>query len=131
MSSTETFAQICKDLSRRQDWELLPSGVNVTIGDGRYQMIFLDFFDYRGDEFVRLRSTIGSAVDLGPKRMAHALADNVDLAHGALAIRGQELCMVETLMLEDADPRELEAAIEFLAEQSDHYEHVLFGTDEY
>ena len=131
MSSTETFARICKDLCERQDWELLPSGVNVANRDGRHQMVFLDFFDYRGDEFVRLRSTIGSAAKLDHKRMAHALGDNADLAHGALAISGEDLCMVETLMLEDADPGELEAAIEFLAEQADHYENVLFGTDEY
>ena len=68
---------------------------------------------------------------LGATRLLRALESNAGLAHGALAVHGGELVMVDTLMLKDADPGEVEASISYLAETADRYEKILFDTDEH
>ena len=64
-------------------------------------------------------------------RLVTALRANDELAHGALAIRDEDLCLVDTLLIEDADVHAVAASIEFLARAADDYEEVLFGTDEH
>ena len=39
--------------------------------------------------------------------------------------------MVDTLMLSDADPGEVEASIRYLAQTADYYERVIFETDDH
>jgi len=39
--------------------------------------------------------------------------------------------MTDTLMLEDIETEQLEAAISYLAETADFYERSIFGTDEH
>jgi hypothetical protein len=41
------------------------------------------------------------------------------------------LVVLETLMLEEADPSEIEASVRYLAETADYYEKTLFGGDEH
>ena len=66
-----------------------------------------------------------------PIRLTIALRINAELAHGAFAVKNDHLVMVETLVLEDADPGETEAAIRYLAETADYYEKAIFQTDEH
>ena len=54
---------------------------------------------------------------------------NFSLPHGAMAVRSDELVMVDTLILADADPGEIEASLEYLAATADHYEASIFGPD--
>jgi hypothetical protein len=125
----ERFGGVCERVCAQQGWELLPSGVVVKWQDGRHQVVFLEFFDFRGEELVRLCSTIGSAADLSTERLATALRVNATLVHGALAVRDEDLVVVDTMILRDADPGELEATIGYLAETADYYERMIFGTD--
>lgn len=131
MATRESFGQLCRRVCQEQGWELLPSGVQITWGDGRHQLVSLEFFEVADEELVRLYTVIGAADAIDPTRLQSALRLNYHLAHGAFALRDHELVMIDTLMLEDAGPGEIEACISYLAETGDYYERSLFGTDEH
>lgn len=130
MSPERAFAEHCRQICAAQNWELLPTGINVSFGDGRHQLVQLEFFEEGREELVRLSTTIGSVSDLSREQLVVALETNAQLAHGALAIQGEQLCMIDTLMVEASGPAEIEAAIEYLAREADDYERAIFGTDE-
>ncbi len=131
MATRETFARLCERVCRDQHWTLLPTGVQIFGPDGRQQLVTLEFFEFEGSDLVRLYSTIGRARALAAERLALALQVNARLAHGALAVRDEDLVVTDTLLLEDADPREISAALRYLAETADYYEKIFFGTDEH
>ena len=131
MSTRETFGRICKRVCQEQGWELLPSGVKVSWGDGRHQLVALEFFEAEEEELVRLSTVIGKAQRMDPARLSSALRINYNLAHGALALKDDELVMADTLLLSDAGPAEIEASISYLAATADYYERTIFGTDEH
>lgn len=114
-----------------QGWELLPSGVNVVHPDGRHQLVSFDLFENDERPMVRLVSMIGGTRSLRPEQLEQSLRANMSLALGALALNGDDLCMVDTLSLEESDAGEIEAAIAYLAQMADYYEQILFGTDRY
>ncbi len=118
-------------LCAQHGWELLPSGVNVIHANGRHQVVSFEIFEFEEQHLVRLVTTIGKARALRIDQMEHALRANIELAHGALALEGDELCMTDTLSLEESDLGEIESAVAFLAEMADYYEQALFGTDTY
>ena len=99
--------------------------------DAKWDEGLREIFEYRDEKLVRLLSKIGDADDLGRERLTMALSANAELAHGALAFRDGQLCMTDTLRLEDAEAEPLEAAIAYLAETADFYERSIFGTDEH
>ncbi len=131
MSTKEAFGRICERVCEEQGWELQPSGVRIDYRDGRHQVVSLEFFESDGHDLVRLWSPIGDSRALGVERLALALQVNARLAHGALAVREEQLIMTETLLLRDADPGELRASLESLAATADYYEKIFFGTDEH
>ncbi|MCP4036772.1 MAG: YbjN domain-containing protein [bacterium] len=105
--------------------------MNVIHADGRHQLVSFELFENNDRALVRLVSTIGGTRDLRPRQLEQALRANMSLAHGALALHGDELCMTDTLLLEESDPGEIEATVSYLAEMADYYEQILFGTDEH
>lgn len=129
MANEDVFARICERVCEEQGWKLLPTGVQISGSDGRHQVVSLEFFEFDGSDLVRLYTTIGPANALAPARLALALQVNARLAHGALAVRDHDLIMTETLLLADADPGEIRASLEYLAETADYYEKIFFGTD--
>jgi hypothetical protein len=131
LTTKDAFAEICCRVCDEQGWELLPNGVHVMWADGRHQVIELEIFQHEGKEIVRLFTTIGTVENMTPVRLTIALRINAELAHGAFAVKNDHLVMVETLMLDDADPGETEAAIRYLAETADYYEKAIFETDEH
>ncbi len=131
MANHDSFAEILRTVCAQRGWELLPSGVNVTHPNGRHQIVSFELFEFDEDRLVRLISTIGTTNKLRPEQMNQALRANMSLAHGALALQGDELCMTDTLSLEESDPGEVESAVAFLAEMADYYERILFGTDDH
>jgi hypothetical protein len=131
VANQESFSQICRSVCESQGWELLPTGIVVRWGDGRSQVVSLEFFEHEREDLVRLSTTIGDIREMGKERLTMALRVNAELAHGALAIKYNQLCMTDTLMLADTDPGELEAVVAFLARTADHYEETFFRTDEY
>ena len=129
MASRESFADILRSVCRDCHWELLPSGVNVKHPDGRHQVIHFELFESGDREVVRLTSMIGDASRMSREQMEQALRANMSLAHGALALKDDDLCMTETLSLKESDAGEIEASVTFIAEMADTYEKILFGTD--
>ena len=131
MSTREGFATVCRDVCEERGWELLPSGIRVALPGGRHQLVELDFFEYATRALVRLSTRIGSEDELTNARFSLALRLNAELAHGAFALHDSELVMLDTLVLEDTDPGELDAVVEYLAVTADRYEDRLFGRDEH
>ena len=131
MTTQEAFPKILKQVCLERNWELFPSGVQVSWPSGRRQLVELEFFQFKDEDLVRLFTTIGQLKDLTPVRLKIALRINADLAHGCLAVKSDHLVMTDTLMLRDADYGEIEASIKYLAETADHYEKTIFETDQY
>lgn len=129
MATQETFGQILRTVCAQRGWELLPSGVNVTHANGRHQIVSFEHFEFEEQHLIRLNSMIGVSSEMRREQMEQALRANSSLAHGALALDGDDLCLTDTLSLEDSDPGEIESVVAYLAEMADYYEQVLFGTD--
>ena len=91
----------------------------------------LEVFQHEDEDRVRFFTTIGATSDLTPVRLTIALRINAELAHGAFAVRDDDLIMVDTHMLDCVDPKEIETSIRFLAETADYYEKAIFETDEH
>ena len=131
MSTREGFAEVCRGVCSERGWQLVPSGIRVPLPEGRHQLVELDFFEFAERPLVRLTTRIGGEDQLADVRLPLALRLNAELAHGAFALRDGELVMLDTLVLEDTDPGELEAVVGYLAEIADRYEARLFGRDEH
>ena len=129
MTSRNKFGDILRAVCVQRGWELLPSGVNVTHANGRHQMVTFEHFEFEEQQLIRLVSMIGASKEMRREQMEQALRANISLAHGALALNGEDLCLSDTLSLEDSDPGEIESVVAYLAEMADYYEQVLFGTD--
>jgi hypothetical protein len=129
VATQEVFGEILRMVCGQRGWELLPSGVNVTHTNGRHQVVMFEHFENAEHQLIRLVSMIGVSGEMSREQLVQALRANARLAHGALALNGDELCMTDTLSLEDSDPSEIESAVAYLAETADYYEQVLFGTD--
>jgi len=121
----ELLGRVCGE----QGWVHDASGIEVKLEDGRRQVVKLDYFEFEGAELVRLYTVIGESRRIHPLRLTQALRVNFGLPHGAMALRGEELVLVDTLIVEDADAGEIEAAVGYLAETGDHFERTLFGPD--
>ena len=86
MADQEHFAQILKRVCRDRSWDLLPSGVHVSLANDRSQLIEIEFFEFKHEELVRLFTTIGEVAGMSMVRLTVALRTNAELAHGCLAI---------------------------------------------
>ena len=131
LATQEVFGTICSRVCEEEGWELLPTGVRVTFGDGRHQLVQLEFFEFENEELVRLYTTIGDARELSAVRLTTALRINAELAHGALGVRYDHLIMTDTLSLVEADAGEIKGSIGYLAKTADFYEKTIFGTDQF
>ncbi|MGH0037504.1 MAG: hypothetical protein ACQGVK_20950 [Myxococcota bacterium] len=131
MSAREQFDRICDQVCEEQGWGRSENQIEVKFEEGRRQIVFLEFFDFEGEELVRLYSVIGSVEAMNPLKLTQALRLNFGLPHGALAVHADELVMIDTLMVEDADPGEIEASAAYLAETGDHFEKTMFGSDQH
>jgi hypothetical protein len=131
LANQEHFAHLLERVCRDRGWELLPSGVRVSLPNDRAQLIEIEFFQFKREELVRLFTTIGEVDGMNAVRLTVALRINAELAHGCLAVHEDHLVMTDTLMLRDADSAEIEASIGYLAEIADYYEKTIFETDRY
>ena len=124
------FPEKCRRVCRERGWELLPSGVEVRFDDGRHQLVGIEVVQIDEGEVVRLYTTIGSVASMTPVRLTIALRINAELAHGAFAVKDEDLIMVETLLIHSADEAQIAASIRFLAETADYYEKAIFEADD-
>ena len=131
MSHEERFLEVCREACEEQGWEYSERGVTLAFEDGRRQAVDFEFFAFEGQELVRLFTTIGSTVRIDPMRLETALRLNFGLPHGALAVKKDDLVMVDTLMAERCDAGEFAAAVRYLGETADHFEKTMFGPDQH
>jgi hypothetical protein len=129
VSARERFDRVCEQVCEGQGWGHSETQFEIKFEEGRRQIVFLEFFDFEGEELVRFYTVIGSVKSMNPLKLTQALRLNFGLPHGALAVRDDELVMIDTLMVEDADPGEIEASAAYLAETGDHFEKTMFGSD--
>jgi len=125
----QRFEDVLGAVCGEQGWVHGSSGVEVKLESGRRQVVKLDYFEFEGAELVRLYTVIGDSSRIHPLRLTQALRVNFGLPHGAMALRAEELVLVDTLIVEDADAGEIEAAVGYLSETGDHFERTLFGPD--
>ncbi|MFP6639762.1 MAG: hypothetical protein VCC04_05925 [Myxococcota bacterium] len=130
MSPRDKFDEICGQLCETRGWTRVANALEVPLEQGRKQNVQFEFFMHDGHEMVRVHTTIGSTRRIRPDRLIFALELNFGLPHGCLAVRNDDLVMVDTLILEEVDSLELESAVDYLAKTGDHYEATLFGRDD-
>lgn len=118
-------------MCERNGWTEGKGRVEVSFENGRRQDVRIELFEFEGQSLARLYSTVGSASRIRPARLAALLGVNFKLPHGALATKGDDLVIVDTLMVERAADEEIEASIRYLAEMADHYERTIFGPDDH
>ena len=123
----DSIAQACK-------WQVTTEGsgsicIEVPTGSERTQMVLItEDSDIADQAIVRYWSVIGPAKDIDFKR---CLEENAKLCYGAFALRDEQLVLIDTQLVQDADPMEVGASIGNLAAYADRYERDLFGVDKY
>jgi hypothetical protein len=131
MPGREAFDAALERVCERNGWGHSADLIEVKFEEsGRHQKVRLAFFDFEGREFVRFFTTIGSATRIDPMRLTQGLRVSFGLPHGALALKKDELVMVDTLLLDHADETEVESVLRYLAETADHLESTMFGGDD-
>ncbi len=113
-----------------QGWQRDRDAIEVPLAGGRHQRVSVEPFEFEGEELVRIASGIGPTEHIDPLHLNTALRLNYGLPHGALALRENQLVLVDTLLADEPDKEEIEAVVSYLAETADHFERTLFGTDE-
>jgi hypothetical protein len=103
--------------------------IEVPTGGGRTQVVLItEDQDIAEQKIVRYWSVIGPADDIEFRR---CLEENAKLCYGAFALRDDQLVLMDTQLVQDADPMEVGAAIGNLAAYADRYERDLFGVDKF
>ena len=82
--------------------------------------------DIAEQPIMRYWSVVGPAEDIDERSL---LEENASLSYGAFAIRTGNLVVVDTQLIEDADPGEVGSALSNIAAVADRYERELFGHD--
>lgn len=128
---SETFRAVLDQACQKLDWTLGEDTVEARFPNQRHQTVHYEFFDFEGQPLVRLYTTIGDATRVDAMRLAHGLRLSFRLPHGALAVRGDDLVMVDTLPITDASSETLQSVLRYLAETADSLENSMFGGDEH
>lgn len=127
------FREIVDSIAQACNWEVEAKqgsiSIEVPTGSGRTQMVLItDDTDVADQPIVRYWSVIGPAEDIEYRR---CLEENAKLAYGAFAIQDDQLVLMDTQLVQDADPMEVGASIGNLAAYADRYERDLFGIDKF
>lgn len=129
MGERENFEKLYAQVCDEQKWEAGSGEVVIALESGRRQVVHHEFFEFEDQALVRFYSSIGNAERVDPLRLIHALRMSFGFPHGAMALKGDDLVMVETAMLRDIDAGRILARVRYLAETADHLEKTIFGPD--
>jgi hypothetical protein len=125
MDLPNIFKKVCE----RNGWKCLGNKAEIPLSGGRKQQVEMQLFKHANEEMVRFLTEVGSVVSLNNERAIAALRVNANLPHGALAIAGEQLVLVDTFLLREADHDEVESSIRYLTEAADRYERLIYKTD--
>ena len=114
MSHREAFRSLLESLCQSQGWRLDANGVEIACAEDRRQRVEIQDLDFEGQPLLRLHSVVGDSTHIEPMRLIGALRLNWKLPHGALALRGDDLVIVDTLHAVEADVEETEATLRYL-----------------
>lgn len=128
-----TLARIVEVAGLQGEWELGDEGeaftATASLSDGRSQRVSLHLARADDGKWLRVFSRIGKVEAMSPLSMRRALAVNFEMLGGAIALHGNELVVVQSLLAEGLGEGEVEAAIESVAGLADQYESAFFGDD--
>lgn len=130
MALDPEFEKVLAAVCEERGWTRDKDTVVVPTEGGREQRVNVDAFEFEDEALVRFASGIGPTRHIESLHLTTALRLNYGLAHGALALRDEELVIVDTVLQDEPDAEEIDAVVEYLAEIADHFERTLFGTDE-
>lgn len=127
------FREIVDSIAKACGWQVTAEGgalsIEVPTGNGRSQVVLItEDQDIADQQIVRYWSVIGPADDIEFRR---CLEENARLCYGAFALKEEQLVLMDTQLVQDADPMEVGAAIGNLAAYADRYERDLFGVDKH
>jgi len=128
------FREIVDSIASACGWQVTEErgaalSIDVPTGGGRSQVVLItEDHDVADQEIVRYWSVIGPADDIEFRR---CLEENAKLSYGAFALKDEQLVLMDTQLVADADPMEVGASIGNLAAYADRYEKDLFGVDKY
>ena len=128
------FREIVESIAEACNWQVADEeagsiSIEVPTGSGRTQIVLItQDTDVADQLIVRYWSVIGPADGIEFKR---CLEENAKLSYGAFALRDDQLVLMDTQLVQDADPMEVGASIGNLAAFADRYERDLFGVDRY
>ena len=129
MASRGEFERNCQSVCAEKQWRYTEGHIVIPCPGDRSQGVEYRFFEFEGTWFVRLYSLIGSSRRVAPSRLTTALDLNFRLPHGAFAIHKEEIVLVDTMRVDDADSAVIAATFGYVAETADHYEKTIFGPD--
>jgi hypothetical protein len=128
------FREIVDNIARACGWKVSQEkggslSIEVPTGAGRSQVVLItEDHDIAEQKIVRYWSVIGPADDIEFRK---CLEENAHLCYGAFALKDEQLVLMDTQLVQDADPMEVGAAIGNLAAYADRYERDLFGVDKF
>ena len=128
------FEELIEEVAERCDWELDRGEdgtltVEVETSGGRTQVVVIaQHTDEAEQPLARWWSVIGSGETIDFRK---CLEENGKLSYGAFALMGDHLVLVDTQLVQDADPMEVASSITNLAATADRYERALFGVDRF
>ncbi len=120
------FTTICETM----DWEHDGESALVPLASGRSQRVHSEMFVEGDEELMRIHTVVGSAEALNEVRVRAVLSMNYRLRYGAFAIANDQLVMLDTFLLREADEDEVRLSVEYLAKKADEYEKAIYGTDQ-
>jgi hypothetical protein len=129
-----SFREIVEKIASGCGWKVREErdgavSVEVATSSDRSQIVLITSdSDVAGQDIVRYWSVIGSSEGLD---LRICLEENAKLAYGAFALKGDQLVLLDTQLVQDADLMEVGASIGNLAAFADRYERDLFGVDRY
>ena len=126
---TSTLEAICADAGWRYDPAL--GEVEVDLADGRKQSVMVSETTLDDGPYLRLVSVIGPSEALDRQRSQAALRLNASLCHGAFAIVGDDLAVLDLIPAIGDVTERLWASLAYVAKTADRYEQVVFGTDQH
>jgi len=119
------------DVCLRNDWQCDGHQVVVPIANQRRQVLSFQRFLFEGRDMLRMFTAVGPVSSLSAIQLEGVLGLNASLAFGALAIRGNDLVMTDTYLLQGDCHAQLAHSMRFIAETADRYEREIYRTDQY
>ncbi len=124
-----TCPKIVLDVCLRNDWDCDGERATFKLAGGRHQVLSFEPFLLDGNDMLRVITVVGPVAALSAIQINAVLGLNSSLAYGALAMSGDDLIMVETMLLQGDCHDQLARAMSFMAETADRYEREIYHTD--